>query len=128
MGKEKDVDVTIDGQAAITKIDQSFYNPSQYQLEGFYIFPIPKGAVINNFTMIINGKETKAELLDSDKARKIYEDIVRQMRDPALLEYSEQNIFKLRIFPIEPGSEKKISITYTPVSYTHLTLPTSDLV
>jgi len=109
------VDVTIDGQAAITKIDQSFYNPSQYQLEGFYIFPIPKGAVINNFTMIINGKETKAELLDSDKARKIYEDIVRQMRDPALLEYSEQNIFKLRIFPIEPRSEKKISITYTQV-------------
>ncbi|MCC6253573.1 MAG: VWA domain-containing protein, partial [Ignavibacteriaceae bacterium] len=61
----------------------------------------------------INGKETKAELLDSDKARKIYEDIVRQMRDPALLEYSEQNIFKLRIFPIEPRSEKKISISYT---------------
>lgn len=107
------VDVKIDGQTAITKIDQSFYNPSNYQLEGFYIFPIPKGAVINNFTMEINGKETKAELLDSDKAKKIYEDIVRQMRDPALLEYSEQNIFKLRIFPIEPRSEKKISISYS---------------
>ncbi|MBK7632783.1 MAG: VWA domain-containing protein [Ignavibacteriales bacterium] len=107
------VDVKIDGQSAVTTIDQSFYNPSNFQLEGFYIFPIPKGAVINNFTMVINGKETKAELLDSDKARKIYEDIVRQMRDPALLEYSEQNIFKLRIFPIEPKSEKKISISYT---------------
>ncbi|MDP2366271.1 MAG: VIT domain-containing protein, partial [Ignavibacteria bacterium] len=109
------VDVKIDGQSAVTKIDQSFYNPSNFQLEGFYIFPIPKGAVINNFTMIINGKETKAELLDSDKARKIYEDIVRQMRDPALLEYSEQNIFKLRIYPIEPRSEKKISISYSQV-------------
>ena len=109
------VQVKIDGQSAVTKIDQSFYNPSQYQLEGFYIFPIPKGAVINNFTMEINGKETKAELLDSDKARKIYEDIVRQMRDPALLEYSEQNIFKLRIFPIEPRSEKKISISYSQI-------------
>ncbi|HCY74601.1 MAG TPA: trypsin [Ignavibacteriales bacterium] len=109
------VDVEIDGQSAVTKIDQSFYNPSQYQLEGFYIFPIPKGAVINNFTMLINGKETKAELLDADKARKIYEDMVRQMRDPALLEYSEQNIFKLRIFPIEPRSEKKISISYSQV-------------
>ena len=92
-----------------------FIIQAQYQLEGFYIFPIPKGAVINNFTMVINGKETKAELLDSDKARKIYEDIVRQMRDPALLEYSEQNIFKLRIFPIEPRSEKKISISYSQV-------------
>ncbi len=109
------VDVKIDGPSAVTKIDQSFYNPSNAQLEGLYIFPIPKGAVINNFTMVINGKEAKAELLDSDKARKIYEDIVRQMRDPALLEYSEQNIFKLRIFPIEPSSEKKISISYSEV-------------
>ncbi|MBS4033220.1 MAG: VWA domain-containing protein [Ignavibacterium sp.] len=109
------VDVKIDGQSAITKIDQAFYNPSHHQLEGFYIFPVPKGAVISNFTMVINGKETKAELMDADKARKIYEDIVRQMRDPALLEYSEQNIFKLRIFPIEPRSEKKISISYTQV-------------
>lgn len=109
------VDVEIDGQSAITKIDQAFYNPTNHQLEGFYIFPVPKGAVINNFTMVINGKETKAELLDADKARKIYEDIVRQMRDPALLEYSEQNIFKLRIFPIEPRSEKKISISYSQV-------------
>lgn len=109
------VDVSINGQSAKTEIDQAFFNPSNYQLEGFYIFPVPKGAVINNFTMIINGKETKAELLDADKARKIYEDIVRQMRDPALLEYSEQNIFKLRIFPFEPRSEKKISISYSEV-------------
>ncbi len=109
------VDVKIDGQSAVTRIDQSFYNPSNSQLEGLYIFPVPKGAVINNFTMMINGKETKAELLDADKARKIYEDIVRQMRDPALLEYNEQNIFKLRIFPIEPRSEKKISISYSEI-------------
>lgn len=109
------VDVKIDGQSALTKIDQAFYNPSHHQLEGFYIFPVPKGAVISNFTMVINGKETKAEMMDADKARKIYEDIVRQMRDPALLEYSEQNIFKLRIFPIEPRSEKKISISYSQI-------------
>ena len=109
------VNVKIEGQSAITKIDQSFYNPSNFQLEGFYIFPIPKGAIVNDFTMEINGRETKAELLDSEKARKIYEDIVRQMRDPALLEYSEQNIFKLRVFPIEPRSEKKISISYSQI-------------
>lgn len=109
------VDVNIDEQFVITKIDQSFYNPSAYQLEGYYIFPIPDGALINNFSMEIDGKELYAELLDSDKARKIYEDIVRQMHDPALLEYNEQNIFKLRIFPIEPRSEKKISITYSQV-------------
>ena len=70
---------------------------------------------MKEFTMFINGKRTSAELLDAHKARKIYEDIVRQMRDPALLEYSNQGLFKIRIFPIEPHSEKKVSITYREI-------------
>ncbi|NWF50418.1 MAG: VWA domain-containing protein [Ignavibacteriaceae bacterium] len=106
------VDVEINGLTSVTKIDQSFFNPSDFQLEGYYIFPIPKGAIISDFRMVVNGVEVKAEMLESEKARNIYEEIVRRMKDPALLEYSERDIFKLRIFPIEPRSEKKISITY----------------
>jgi Ca-activated chloride channel homolog len=106
------VSVDIDGATATTNIDQVFINPTNYQLEGFYIFPIPEGVVLKDFSMFINGKETPAELLSADKARKIYEDIVRQMKDPALLEYSERNIFKVRIFPIEPHSEKRVTMSY----------------
>jgi len=109
------VDVEINGNAAETSIDQEFYNPTDNLLEGFYIFPIPKDAVIKNFSMMINGKETPAELLDAVKARQIYEDIVRQVRDPALLEYSNQGLFKVRIFPIERRSSKKISISYSEI-------------
>jgi Ca-activated chloride channel family protein len=54
-----------------------------------------------------------AELLRADKARQIYEDIVRKMRDPALLEYAGRDLFKARIFPIEPRSRKPIKISYT---------------
>ncbi|MEJ2507562.1 MAG: VIT and VWA domain-containing protein, partial [Ignavibacteriaceae bacterium] len=109
------VNVSINGNAAKTSIDQEFYNPSNFRLEGYYIFPIPKGAVINNFSMVINGKEMQAELLDATKARKIYEDIVRKIKDPALLEYTESGLFRVRIFPIEPRSTKKVSITYTEI-------------
>ena len=106
------VDVKINGNIAETSIDQEFFNPSNLRLEGYYIFPIPKNAVINEFEMEINGKMVSAELLDANKARQIYEDIVRQIKDPALLEYSGQGIFKVRIFPIEPMSKKKIKISY----------------
>ena len=109
------VDVKINGNVAETFIDQEFYNPSDYRLEGYYIFPIPKDAVINEFAMEINGKMVNAELLDATKARQIYEDIVRQIRDPALLEYTGQGIFKVRIFPIEPRSKKKVTISYREV-------------
>ncbi len=109
------VNTQITDQIAKTTIDQVFYNPSGSRLEGYFLFPAPKGAVLKNFSMDINGKQMEAELLDANKARKIYEDIVRSMRDPALLEYSEQSLFKVRIFPIEPRSEKRVKITYTEV-------------
>jgi len=107
------VTAKVTGQVAVTEVDQSFYNPNDQRLEGTYMFPVPKGARIDKFSMDINGKMMDAELLDAEKARKIYEDIVRKMKDPALLEYVGQAMFKLRIFPIEPKSDKRIKLKYT---------------
>ncbi len=110
--KYHDVKVTIDGLVAKTKIDQVFYNPLDYRLEGQYIFPIPEGAIITGFKMYISGKEYKAELLDAEQAKKLYQEIVAKAKDPALLEYTGRNIYTLKIFPIEPRSERKIEIEY----------------
>ena len=107
------VEVKIDGQVAVTSIDQEFYNPNDQRLEGTYMFPVPKDAHIDKFSMEIGGKMVDAELLPADKARQIYEDIVRKMRDPALLEYAGRDLFKVRVFPIEPRSRKPIKISYT---------------
>ena len=109
------VDVKINGNVATTYIDQEFLNPTDILMEGYYIFPIPVGAAINEFSMEINGKFAAAELLDAIKAREIYEQIVRQVRDPALLEYTNQGFFKVRIFPIEPRSTKRVKISYREV-------------
>ncbi|HOV14941.1 MAG TPA: VIT domain-containing protein [Spirochaetota bacterium] len=113
--KNHNVDVKINELIAETNIDQTFYNPSKRSLEGTYLFPVPKGAVIKKFSMFINGVEAKAELLDATKARKIYEDIVRQQLDPAILEYDGFDVFKVRIFPIEANSEKRVKISYTEI-------------
>ena len=99
------VNVKIDGQVATTAVDQEFYNPNPSRLEGTYLFPIPKGAQLDKFTMDIGGKQVEAELLPAEKARRIYEDIVRKAKDPALLEYADRDVFKVRVFPIEPNSK-----------------------
>lgn len=111
--KSEKVTVEIHNDFAITHIDQVFFNPTRNRLQGYFLLPMPKDAVISDFSMYINGKEMPAELLDAPKARKIYEDIVRKAQDPALLEYNQQGLFKARIFPIEPESEKRIKISYT---------------
>jgi len=103
----------IHDQLATTSVDQEFYNPNGTRLEGDYIFPIPADARIDKFAMDIDGKTVEAELLSADKARGIYEDIVRQMKDPALLEYAGRAMFKVHVFPIEPNGKKRIQIKYT---------------
>ena len=109
------VEVEIDDQVARTRVDQAFYNPTGRQLEGTYLFPLPQGATIDRFSMDIDGRMTEAELLDADHARRIYEEIVRKYRDPALLEYVGRGAMKVRVFPIEPDSTKRIQISYTQV-------------
>src|SRR4029077_15780540 len=107
------VNTRINDQVAVTAVDEEFYNPNPSRLEGTFVFPVPKGAHIDKFSMEIDGRQVEAELLSADKARRIYEDIVRKLKDPALLEYSGRDIFKVRIFPIEPNSKKRIKLSYT---------------
>jgi len=106
---------TIKEQIAQTRIEQEFYNPNPRQLEGTFILPLPKGAHLEKFRMDVNGKMTEAELLSADKAKGIYEEIVRKAKDPALLEYVGRDLLKVRIFPIEPNSTKKIEVSYAQV-------------
>ena len=113
--RTQNVEVEIKDQVAVTRLRQVFYNPSDRRMEGTFIFPVPKGARIDKFSMEVNGKMQKAELLDAKKARKIYEDIVRKALDPALFEYAGQSLFKVRIFPIEPRKEKEVKIKYTEI-------------
>src|SRR6266571_4148964 len=74
-------------QVAATTIEQEFFNPNSARLEGTFVFPVPKGAHLDKFTMEMDGRQVEAELLSAEKARHLYEDIVRKLRDPALLEY-----------------------------------------
>jgi Ca-activated chloride channel family protein len=109
------VTVTIDDQVAVTHVDQVFFNPNEWTIEGTYIFPIPPDAAVNAFTLWIDGKPVDAEILDADEARRTYEEIVRGLRDPALLEYAGRDAVQARIFPIPPGGERRVELEYTQV-------------
>jgi Ca-activated chloride channel family protein len=106
------VRIDVAGRIATTSVDQSFHNPNPRPMEGEYVFPIPERASVSRFTLDIDGRTVEAELLDAEKARRIYEDIVRRMKDPALLEYAGRGAFRARIFPIPPGGERRITLRY----------------
>jgi Ca-activated chloride channel family protein len=109
------VDVTIRDQVAVTHVDQVFLNESRWQIEGTYVFPLPADAAVSDFSMWVDGQKFEGELLDRDQARRIYEEIVRQRRDPALLEYIDRGAFRVSIFPIPPGEERRVELEYSQV-------------
>lgn len=109
------VDVTINDQIANTKVDQVFHNDTSTDREGMYVFPMPEGSAINKFSMFDGEKEIKGKVLDKGEARGIYESIVRQRRDPALLEYIDRNMFRASVYPIPANGDKRIRLDYSEI-------------
>jgi len=109
------VDVTIQDQVATTRVVQEFRNEHEWEAEGTYLFPLPEGAAVSQFTMWSDGIQVDGRILDVDEARRIYEETVRSRRDPALLEYVGRSAVQARVFPIPPGGTRKIEIEYTQI-------------
>jgi len=112
MGYHK-VTVDIRDQIARTVIEESFLNHTGTVLEGVFYFPLPADASISEFGMWIGDELVHGEIVEKQRAREIYETILREKRDPALLEWSGGNIFKARVYPIV--GEKRIKIGYTQI-------------
>jgi Ca-activated chloride channel family protein len=109
------VDIEIDDQVAQTAVDQIFINNYHQDLEGTYIFPIPADASISKFSMYVGGEEIKGEILEKNEARRVYQDIARQRRDPALLEYFKDGMFKASVYPIPADGETRVKLAYSEV-------------
>lgn len=107
-----DVSVSILEQVATMTMDISLSNPTAARLESELILPVPDRAVVRGFTFQGAGKEPTAELLRREDARHIYDTIVAQTRDPALLEFISFNLVRSSVFPVEPRSTQKIRLTY----------------
>ena len=105
------VDVVIEDQVAVTRVEQTFRNPSPRPQEATYVFPVPRGASVTEFALWVDGKKVKGELVEADKARQIYTDIVRRLNDPGLLEYLGTDLLRLRVFPVPArGTEDRVEL------------------
>src|SRR3989304_3267129 len=96
-------------------VDQVCRNDNDWTVEGTYVFPLPIDAAVSSFTLWIDGEPVEGKVLTREEARRTYEEIVRTMRDPALLEYVDRGAVQASIFPIPPDGERRIELEYPPV-------------
>jgi Ca-activated chloride channel family protein len=109
------VQVNVAGRVARVTVEEWFRNNGPVMDEGMYHFPLPGEAVFASYSLWQGDQELRGEAMDAGQARAIYEAIVRQKRDPALIELAGQGLIRARVFPINPGETRKITLKYTQV-------------
>ena len=107
------VTVDVRDQIARTVIEEAFVNHTSEVLEGVFYFPLPADASISGFGMWVGDELVQGDIVEKERAREIYETILREKRDPGLLEWTGGNLFKARVYPIV--GEKRVRIAYTQV-------------
>lgn len=109
------IEAEVDGSVATVSVTQVLRNDGGQTAEGIYVFPLPKDAAVSDFQMTVDGETLEGKLLTREEARRIYEQIVRRQRDPALLEYIDSGVFQANVFPIPAGESRVLEFRYTHV-------------
>ena len=106
------IDILVIGQTAVTTMEMTFYNPNSRVMEGEFQFPLANGQQVSRFALDINGKMREGVVVDKTAGRKAFEEIVRRGVDPGLLEKTEGNNFKARVYPMPAKGTRRVLIAF----------------
>jgi Ca-activated chloride channel family protein len=98
------------------EVEETFRNRGGTVQEADYMYPLPAGAAFQELQLSINGQLVSGEIMDAGHARSTYEEIVRRQRDPALVEWMGYGLLRARIFPINPGEEKRVVLRFQVIA------------
>jgi Ca-activated chloride channel family protein len=110
------VEATLADRVIHYEVTETFINRGPRLAEADYVFPLPAGAAFQDLQLSINGELVAGEALNANDARGVYEEIVRRLRDPALVEWMGTGMLRARIFPIAPGEVKKVVVRFQTVA------------
>jgi len=111
-----DVHVQLADRVLKYEVEERFVNRGATIGEAEYLFPLPANAAFQDLKLSINGELVTGETMNAGDARRIYENIVRTQRDPALVEWMGHGLLRARIFPLNPGEEKKVVVRFQSVA------------
>src|SRR5689334_3801805 len=102
----------IRGSLAVTSVEMRFFNPNSRQLEGELQFPLLDGQHVIGMAMDVDGRLRDGVPVERARGQAVFEEVARARIDPALLQVTQGNNYKLRVYPILPGKYKTVVIRY----------------
>lgn len=111
--KSLDMRAEIVGGMARTRVEMLFANPNDRVLEGELQFPLLAGQEIDGFALDINGELRDAVPIEKAKGKEVFEEVIRRKVDPALLETTSGENFRLRVYPLPPRGTRRVVLHYS---------------
>lgn len=110
-----EVRVRIEDDLAITTVEETFFNPDESTLEGIFRVRLPEDAILSRFAIDRRGRFVDGYVKERETARRDYESKVYEgsTHDPALLEWEAPGQYKARLYPLPPGSTRRVLYTYS---------------
>ena len=106
------VRVVLQNGFARTEVDQVFGNDTDRDFEAVYTFPLPKQASLSELSLWIDGQEVLGEVVEKERARKIYEEQVAKGNDTALAEKNDFKTFDVGVGRIPAGGRTRVRLVY----------------
>ncbi len=104
------VQTTIQGGFAEIGLDMLFHNSNARILEGELQFPLLPGQEISGLALDIQGEMRSGVPIPKARGQEIFEEITRRNVDPALLEATQGNAYKLRLYPIPARGTRRVAV------------------
>ncbi|QIG50040.1 marine proteobacterial sortase target protein [Nordella sp. HKS 07] len=107
-----DLDITVTGPIARTRVTQQFKNPTDGWIEGTYVFPLSEKAAVDSLSMVIGDRIVVGEIKERQEAKQIYEEAKAKGQKAALLDQERANVFTSQVANIGPRETVVIQIEY----------------
>jgi Ca-activated chloride channel family protein len=112
----REVRVVLEGRVLRYEVTERWTNRGRALGEVDYVLPLPRGAAFENLSLMIDGEMVNGEIRGAGEARRIYEEIVRRQRDPALVEWMDHGVLRTRIFPIQPSETRTVTVRFNAIA------------
>jgi len=109
------ISVELAGGFAQTEVELVFRNPNRRVLEGELQFPLIGTQQVVGFALDVDGRMREAVPVEKAKGMQVFEDIVRREVDPGLLEATQGNNYKLRLYPLPAQGTRTVRLRIAEV-------------
>ncbi len=110
-----EVQVTIDGDFAVTEVDETFVNPTTDTVEGLFSFRTPEGAILQRFGVdrddgLVWGRIKESAVAEEQYQANVYEG---SSEEPALLKWQGAGTYSARFYPITSRARRRVVTRYS---------------